>query len=136
MDLYQTIQQIVQNIVRNSDLSDLVIGTVTSVSPLQVTEKSVSDPIPAQALLLTEPVVEKKIPVVEHDHIIHDTYSGGGESVNALGNIVCYEHGKALPVRDGYIILNRGLAVGDRVLMLKVSSGQRYLVLSRIFEEG
>lgn len=52
------------------------------------------------------------------------------------GNIVCYEHGKALPVRDGYIILNRGLAVGDRVLMLKVSSGQRYLVLSRIFEEG
>ena len=44
------------------------------------------------------------------------------------------EDGKKLPVRDGYIILNRGLEAGDKVLLMRVMRGQQFVVLSRIFE--
>lgn len=52
-----------------------------------------------------------------------------------LDNIICYEHGKPLPVKDGYIILNRALAAGDKVLLLRVMRGQRFVILSRVFEK-
>ena len=50
-------------------------------------------------------------------------------------DIVCWEHGKELPIEDGFIILNRKLETGDKVLLLRVQSGQKFIVLSRIFEE-
>lgn len=50
-----------------------------------------------------------------------------------LEDIVCYENGQALPVRDGYILLNRGLEAGDKVLLLRVQKGQKFIVLSRVF---
>lgn len=53
-----------------------------------------------------------------------------------LTNIVCYEDGKPLPVKDGYIILNRGLEEGDKVLLLRVRREQQSIILSRIFERG
>lgn len=66
------------------------------------------------------------------DALTPDAYT----SDQRLKDIVCYEDGKALPVEDGYIILNRGLAVGDGVLLLRVMRGQQFIVLSRIFERG
>ena len=60
---------------------------------------------------------------------------GSVTSGGALSGVACVEHGKTLPVENGYIILNRALAVGDRVLLLRVLGGQRFLILSRIFEE-
>ena len=47
---------------------------------------------------------------------------------------MCIENGQPLPVEDGYIILNRALAAGDKVLLLRVETGARYIVLSRMFE--
>lgn len=201
-DLTTALQGLVQRTIRASSLTDLEIGTVTGVSPLEVTVQDVRDPIPAVALRLTAAVVEKKIPVLTHSHTtaglahLHQVSSlshshrisemalGGvyptevsgqdaegtphihqisglghdhGNSETALdgsypteisleqdaydsderlGHIVCFEHGKELPVRDGYIILNRGLEMGDKVLMLKVLGGQNHIILSRIFEEG
>ena len=49
---------------------------------------------------------------------------------------MCWEDGKKLPVKDGFIILNRRLEEGDRVLLLRVQHGQKFIVLSRIFEGG
>lgn len=49
--------------------------------------------------------------------------------------IVCYEDGKPLPVKGGYIILNRALEVGDKVLLLRVMRGQQFIILSRVFEK-
>lgn len=50
---------------------------------------------------------------------------------------VCTEFGKDLPVdRDDeriVITTNRALEKDDRVLMLRVSAGQRFIVLSRVF---
>lgn len=136
MELIEVVQAVVQRTIKDSDLSDLVIGTVTKINPLQITEKNVSDPIPAQALLLTEPVIEKKITALKHNHQIKDSYTSGGTCADALSAVQCYENGKALPTDAEYITLNRALMVGDKVLMLRVSGGQRYLVLSRVFEGG
>lgn len=61
---------------------------------------------------------------------------GSYDSSEALTDIACIEAGKPLPVENGYIILNRGLRKGDKVLLLRVQSGQKFIVLSRVFEEG
>lgn len=144
-ELIDVLQKITGNVMNNAGLTDLVIGTVTKTSPLEVTLVSTMLPLPAEVLILTESVVEKKIPIVNHkhdvthNHIIHDTYSNGGTSEdsnicgNSLSNIICYENGKALPVQNGFIILNRALAVGDKVIMLRVLNGQNFIILSRAF---
>lgn len=62
--------------------------------------------------------------------------SGGVESTSVLGNVQCLENGTPLPVENGYIILNRALAAGDKVLLLRVQGGQKFIVLSRIFKGG
>lgn len=58
------------------------------------------------------------------------------ESDVQLSNIACYENQTQLPVENGYIILNRALEVGDKVLLLRVQSGQKFIILSRVFEGG
>ena len=136
MSLSQALYQMMQDNQAAGHPTDLRVGTVTKESPLEITINTQSAPLKGPVLILTEPVVEKKIPVLEHNHVIHDTYTGGGSSENNLleSQIICYEHGKPLPVEDGFIILNRKLEVGDKVIMLRVENGQRFIVLSRVFE--
>ncbi|MDR0905755.1 MAG: DUF2577 domain-containing protein [Oscillospiraceae bacterium] len=43
------------------------------------------------------------------------------------------ENGGDLPTETGTVTLNRALAVGDKVIMLRVMGGQQFLVLSRVF---
>ena len=189
MELIDALQQVIQQSQHALQPCDLRIGTVVSQTPLRISINTSMAPLGPGVLYLTEPVVEKKIPIVEHSHTLtltgmahfhtvsglghsHDfqvaaggTETGGtpgqtvsGQTENALtgtyatstalentqmegfstdtrlGHIVCYEHGKALPVEDGYIILNRALETGDKVLLLRVQKGQKFIVLSRVFE--
>ena len=65
------------------------------------------------------------------------TYAVSREAEEAAlleSQIICQEFGQALPVENGYIILNRALAVGDEVILLRVQNGQRFIVLSRVFK--
>ena len=136
MELKDILQQLTQESMKSAQLTDLQIGTVTSVSPLEITVSTSMAPLQAPVLYLTVNVVEKKIPVLQHNHVIHDTYTGGGTSEDNLmqSDIICYENGTALPVQNGYIILNRALEVGDIVLLLRVQNGQKFVVLSRVME--
>lgn len=136
MTLSETLYMMMQQNQQAGQPTDLRVGTVTSTDPLEISINTAMAPLRREVLLLTESVVEKKIPVLQHNHIIHDSYSGGGSSEDNLleSQIVCYENGQPLPVEDGYIILNRALAVGDRVLLLRVQNGQGYIILSRVFE--
>lgn len=138
MELKDVLYQMMSESQRASQPADLRIGTVTAVNPLEITINTSMAPLRAGILLLTEPVVEKKIPILQHNHVIHDTYTGGGSSEDNLmqSSIICYENGEPLPVENGYIILNRALEVGDKVLLLRVQSGQKFIVLSRVFEGG
>lgn len=171
MDLTDVMRQMMQQSMEGYGLSDMTIGTVTSTKPLAVRIRDGMADIPQEALRLTEAVIEKKIPVLEHLHTIAGfrhahalpdlthTHSGEeGETGPALegsyetedglqqdafdsdkrllkNEIVCYEDGKPLPVKDGYIILNRALEAGDKVLLLRVMRGQQFIILSRVFEK-
>ena len=140
MELKDVLQQITQQSMKSAQLTDLQVGTVTAVDPLEITLDTSMAPIQAGLLLLTVAVVEKKIPIVQHAHIVdvQDTYTGGGSATCSqellTSEIICYENGTALPVEDGYIILNRALEMGDKVLLLRVQNGQKFIVLSRVME--
>ena len=129
MELIQALQQIMQKNMQAMQLTNLVMGTVTSESPLEITSNTAMEPLRAGVLYLTESVIEKKIPVLRHTHTAPDGATGP-----ALESVGCQEDGTSLPVEGGYIILNRGLEAGDKVLMLRVQNGQKFLVLSRVFE--
>lgn len=160
MNLAETLYKMMQDSMKAGQLTDFVSGTVTSENPLEITCDATMQVLKAPVLILTEPVIEKKIPVLTHKHYIstlthtHTCPTGatspgltgqylGEDSLVSEGasttlqqeDIVCYENGKALPIEDGYIILNRKLEEGDRVVMLRVNAGQRFIVLSRVFEQ-
>ena len=159
MTLAEQLYRMMQDNQSAMQPADLVTGTVTSAKPLEITIDTAMQPLKKEVLYLTEAVVEKKIPVLDHKHTIstlahsHSNSAGGtttGLSGSYLGDaslvsegadatlqgedIICYEHGEPLPVEEGYIILNRALAEGDKVLLLRVQHGQKFIVLSRIFE--
>lgn len=170
MDLIDVLHQVTEDTMSAYGLSDLAVGTVTGVDPLEVTIRESMAPLPQEVLRLTAAVIEKKIPVLAHKHTTtgfrhshtvsglshsHEASEGStgaaldgsyqtGEALTPDGyisdeqlrDIVCYEDGKPLPVEDGYIVLNRGLAVGDKVLLLRVMRGQQFVILSRVFERG
>ena len=109
MEAIDILQQIIQENVKSSQPCGLVIGTVVLEKPLKVKTDVFKQPLEPQILYLTEPVVEKKIPILEHLHM-----GAHGTTDNRLLNseIICKEHGKELPVEDG----------------------QKFIILSRIFE--
>lgn len=172
MEIADILHQMTQDSLRSYGLADLAVGTVVSAKPLKVKVREDMDALPEEVLWLTEPVIEKKIPILEHfhttegfrhNHVLPDlghTHSGEeGETGPALegeletedgleqdafdsdkrlleSEIVCYEDGRKLPVKDGFILLNRALEEGDKVLLLQVRRGQQAIILSRIFERG
>lgn len=188
-DLVDILHGIAEDSMNAYGLSDLTVGTVTKTGPLEVTTRETMAPLPQEVLWLTAAVVEKKIPVLEHEHItagfrhnhtisglVHnhgvpglghshttdegttgDALNGSYQTDDSLGgshptedgllpdaytsdrrleDVVCYEDGNPLPVENGYIILNRGLAMGDKVLLMRVMRGQQFVILSRIYERS
>lgn len=148
MNLVDALVMVSEGTAKASQPCDLEVGTVTTVNPLSITRDIAQAPLQQSVLILTENVIEKKIPILNHTHIINTlghnhTYSGGNTStdltgsyvtLNSLTSVTCYENDQPLPIENGYIILNRALEVGDKVLLLKVQKGQKFIILSRIFE--
>ena len=126
-DLYIELQRIIQRAIKSGELTDYVVGTGVSVSPLEIQTDVSMLPLKAPVLLLTSAVVSKVLKQQPHTHESSETVEQSSVS------LVCYENGVALYATDTDIIINRGLVVGDKVLLLKVAKGQQYIVLSRIF---
>ena len=68
MELAELIYRMAQDSMDAGGLTDMTIGTVTSESPLEITTKVAMAPLREQSLILTEPVVEKKIPILNMEH--------------------------------------------------------------------
>lgn len=140
MELLDVLQQISQNNQAAMQPTELAVGTVTAVKPLEIVTDNQTAPLRQSVLYLTGAVVEKKVTSFAHSHSTTHNHTATGATIEPAGEcsteldgITCYENGKALP-NDGFITLNRGLEVGDRVLLLRVQRGQKYVVLSRVFE--
>ena len=145
-NLADTIQLMIQNAHDDMPHTDMVIGTIATVNPLSVNLNTYAPPITAGFLLLTEAVIEKKIDLHHtHDHAHTHTDPQGGSSGPA--NPVTTDSGTLYqnpftnaPLFPDYStdgasrIVTPALAVGDKVLMLSVSGGQQFIILSRIVE--
>jgi len=104
MDLIEVVHKIVQENVEAQKPTDLSIGTVTGTSPLTITTNANLPPIPEEIIILTKAVTDHKVPV----------YDATGETLL------------------GEYMIKTGLAVGDKVLMLRCMRGQTYIVLSKL----
>lgn len=142
MELAEVIYKMVDDKLKGSQLADLQIGTVTAAAPLEIVIDTTMAALRSPILYLTEAVIEKKIPILEHKHIVEisDTYTGGGSATCSKellqSQIIAQENGRQLPVENGYIILNEALKAGDKVLLLRVQGGQKFIVLSRVYGGG
>lgn len=101
-DLLGVLQTITQNAVKGMKVTDLCFGTVAAASPLSITLESTMQAIPADVLVLCDAVKARSVTVTDSD----------GDSVT--------------------VPLSAALTAGERVIMLRCSGGQRFIVLSRV----
>lgn len=126
MELKDAIQQIVQSGVKSMQPADLRVGTVTQTEPLKISINSAMAPLEAPLLYMTQAVTDKRIIA----------------PAGALRGISCNDNGETLAygtITDGgiaydYVTINRALRRGDTVLLLRVQSGQKFIILSRVME--
>lgn len=126
MELKDAIQQIVQSGVKSMQPADLRVGTVTSTEPLKISINPAMAPLEAPLLYMTQAVTDKRIIAPE----------------GALRGIACVDKGETLDrgtytdpatgVTYDYVTINRALQRGDKVLLLRVQSGQKFIILSRV----
>lgn len=102
MDLIEVLQQILQNGITELKLTDLVIGTVATTSPLTIQIDTLMQPLPEEALIKTEAIMPK----------IYSGTTSDGATFTA--------------------VINEGIQAGDKVVMLRCQHGQRFIVLSKV----
>lgn len=127
MELVDAIAQVVRTVVAEGQPAELFIGTVTSVNPLAVMIDSAQADLREEVLYLTDAVIERKITAFAHTHTL-----GSATTTQALGNIRTYINGQEQAVEDNTLLINKGLSVGDKVLLLAVQKGQKFIILSHL----
>nr|DAL98042.1 MAG TPA: Protein of unknown function (DUF2577) [Caudoviricetes sp.] len=103
--------------------SDIVIGEVVSTNPLIIQLEN-KLPIPAENILLTKNTCEWSMDMTV-DHNTEDAAGGGGEAAYAA-----HHHG--YKGRKNYLVHNN-LVLGDKVILLRESGGQRFIALDRVY---
>lgn len=131
MELKDVIQMMVKETMKAYQPAEMQIGTVTAVDPLEITVDTTMQVLKQSVLYLSETVVEKKTPILQHNHVYPE-----GVTQDALlePDIICDEHGTGLGTEGGYIIFNKALGVGDKVLLMRVQNGQKFVIISRTFD--
>lgn len=110
--MIEEIKVIIKNMIENMKLTDYVYGEVVSTNPLSIKiDQKLT--IPAEVIILTSSVKEKKINL-SHTH----QYSSGTTETE-------------LPILNE-VIITEGLKIGDKVTMLRVDRGQKFIVLSKV----
>lgn len=156
-DLIDTIQNISEKVLKNAGLTDVAIGTVTAIEPLKVKLETMMDELEAAQLYMTQMVTKKTITITGHTHDInvlghaHSYVDSVGENATPstkttetaldgtytslinFETMFCTDGEEVLPVEGTVITINRGLVVGDKLLMLRVMNGNNFIILSRIY---
>lgn len=139
-ELLKIIKTAAATAVQSEKPAELCFGTVTAVNPLKITvEQKLT--LGENQLILTKAVTDHQVDIEvshytvndafmngKHTHAIFDTYTGGGSC--DTGNLDT-THKHAYKGRKKITIYN-GLLVGEKVLLLRVQGGQRFVVLDRV----
>lgn len=128
-----------------NEVVDIVVGEVISTKPLKVKveNRELTEAFLVLGALCKEThIYTSNVKKLNHRHLLEITQNDaqvnpedGTDSTLQSSQIVGRETASTPPHDTDYdIMLWRGLAVRDRVLMLKVAQGQKYYILQR--EEG
>jgi len=128
--VFREIQEWVQNIILNMKLTEYCVGVVKQINPLKIDfgdGKAITDV--GTNILFTEQVLEKKIEL-KHNHLLPnlshahgDTSIGLNESYSTSDNLITYT-------------INEGLKLDDKLLMLRVANGQKWIVISKLRDKN
>lgn len=129
----ENVKKAAMDAYKASDPAGLFFGTVTSASPLAITIDQ-NQILEEDALILSSLVQDITVDATmdhttgsyTHTHSISDTYSGGGTASSDT-------HTHSYSGRKSFT-LHFGLQAGEKVMLLRMQGGQRYLVLDRITE--
>ena len=115
------IKEIASTVIQNGEPMEVIVGEVVSASPLEIK----IDPkltIPEENIILTKNTSEWTMEM-SVDHVTENRSGGGGYAEFA-------NHNHEYKGRKKYLVHNQ-LVVGDKVIMLKETGGQRYIALDR-----
>lgn len=121
-------------------LTDVTFGVVSKVNPLEITLDS-KVPLPEAFLTLTNAVKDHTVDItvswatVEDDYLKPDHTHGNGNNGSPTTSTSDFNttHKHDIKGRKR-IIVHNGLTVGERVILLRKSGGQDYVVLDRVDE--
>lgn len=120
-DIVRALRKVVLDAVNAQKLTNVIYGTVISVSPLkvQVDQKLILE---QEHLKLTRAVLDYEVDMTV-DHVTEER-SGGGL------NEAFSSHNHEYKGRKKFLIHN-GLIVGDKVTMIRAHGGQQYLIIDK-----
>lgn len=123
-ELVQVLKQIAAEAVEAAKPSGITYGEVVGVNPLEIKiEQRLT--LPQEFFQLTKAVTDHYVDMsVSH---LTESRAGGGGYAEFAG----HDHGYA--GRKKFLVHN-GLIVGEKVILLQVQGGQRYIVLDRVFD--
>ena len=137
MNFIKMLQNIILETIKASHPCDIRYATINSINPLSITLQNVQLVINAPVVTMLDSLKELTIDDVEHDHTYYDSDTEGSSETKttdkALTNIQCYLGGVGLgKTTDNKIIIRKGLAVGDKVAVIRANGGQQYLIIGRV----
>lgn len=116
-------KEIATNTIDSAVPVSILIGSVTQVNPL-VISLGANLPIPEERIVLTKNTCEWTMEM-SVDHITENRSGGGGYAEYA-------SHNHEYKGRKKYLVHNQ-LQVGDKVLLIQETGGQRYIALDRLY---
>jgi sortase (surface protein transpeptidase) len=123
-NLVEVIKRIVAETVEASKPATITYGEVMKVNPLEIRiEQKLT--LPEEFFVLTKAVTDHYIDMT----VSHVTENRGGGS----GDAAFASHNHDYSGRKRFLIHN-GLKVGEKVILLRVQGGQKYIVLDRVFD--
>lgn len=128
--LVRAVKKAAVEAVRAENPMGVCHGTVTGLSPLEITtdQKLI---LGEKQLILTNAVrdytvemtVDHVTEVISHGHSVTDTYTGGGTAQPV-------EHSHPYKGRK-YFRVHLGLKMGEKVILVRCDGGQQFVVLDR-----
>lgn len=116
--MIQAIKQAAIEAVEQSSPMTIAYGTVTKTNPLEINVEQRMN-IKGDMILLTSNVIDKEVEVE-----VNDKTEGGGTGPHIHEYKGTKKH-----------IHKKGLKVGEKVLLLRIQGGQKYIVLDRLVSE-
>lgn len=126
--LNESMKAIAGNLINKMQMCNIMFGTVTNDNPLEITT-SQKNPIPAQYLVLSNAVKDHVVDMTISWQTVENTHKHGNGNNGQPTDDATHLH--AISGRKK-VMLHYGLTIGENVILLRETGGQRYVVLDRI----